>query len=173
MVIVANWQTDFFLISVQVSDEAKSEVTRCWLAGVVRSERRKNRGEKEEPEDGKGKPKTPKNTTLIQHQQPPGTMTKRVSILCFGNSLTAGYYQFGLDYHPYAWKLESRLKTAFPSHTFLVNAEGLPGDLAIGPPGRFLPRIQEKCMSIFITDLILSIYYFIISLFHYFTARLQ
>ncbi|PKY05169.1 SGNH hydrolase [Aspergillus campestris IBT 28561] len=72
-------------------------------------------------------------------------MTKRVSILCFGNSLTAGYYQFGLDYHPYAWKLESRLKAAFPSHTFLVNAEGLPGDLAIGPPGRFLPRIQEKC----------------------------
>lgn len=75
-------------------------------------------------------------------------MTKRVSILCFGNSLTAGYYQFGLDYHPYAWKLESRLKAAFPSHTFLVNAEGLPGDLAIGPPGRFLPRIQEKCMYV-------------------------
>ena len=97
-------------------------------------------------------------------------MTKRVPILCFGNSLTAGYYQFGLDYHPYAWKLESRLKAAFPSHTFLVNAEGLPGDLAIGPPGRFLPRIQEKCMSISVLDPILSfIYYSTIPRFYYFT----
>ncbi|KAA8645628.1 hypothetical protein EYZ11_003466 [Aspergillus tanneri] len=72
-------------------------------------------------------------------------MSKKLSILCFGNSLTAGYYHFGLEYHPYAWKLESRLKSALPSHTIRVDVEGLPGDKVICPPGCFLPRLQQMC----------------------------
>ncbi|KAL4888790.1 SGNH hydrolase [Aspergillus ambiguus] len=75
-------------------------------------------------------------------------MSQKISILCFGNSLTAGYHQFGLDYHPYAWKLEEKLKAAFPSHTFQVDVDGLPGDLVIHPPGRFLPRLQRRCAEI-------------------------
>ncbi|KAF9891928.1 hypothetical protein FE257_002891 [Aspergillus nanangensis] len=72
-------------------------------------------------------------------------MSNKTSILCFGNSLTAGFHMYGLEYHPYAWKLEEKLKAAFPSHSFRVDVDGLPGDLAITPPGRFSSRLQAKC----------------------------
>ncbi|PYH85715.1 SGNH hydrolase [Aspergillus uvarum CBS 121591] len=74
-------------------------------------------------------------------------MSKSLSILCFGNSLTAGYYNWGLEYHPYAWKLEERLKAAFPTHTIRIDVDGLPGDLVNSPPGRFLPRLEQKCAA--------------------------
>ncbi|PYH49690.1 SGNH/GDSL hydrolase family protein [Aspergillus saccharolyticus JOP 1030-1] len=74
-------------------------------------------------------------------------MSKSLSILCFGNSLTAGYYNWGQDYHPYAWKLEKRLKAAFPTHILRIDVDGLPGDLVKSPPGRFLPRLQQKCAA--------------------------
>ncbi|GAQ03721.1 hypothetical protein ALT_1042 [Aspergillus lentulus] len=71
-------------------------------------------------------------------------MDKELSILCFGNSLTAGYYHFGCDYHPYALTLKDKLQAAFPTTTFTVDVDGLPGDLVISPVGTFLPRIQAK-----------------------------
>jgi hypothetical protein len=77
-------------------------------------------------------------------------MSSKTTILCFGNSLTAGYHQYGLNYHPYAWELEEKLKAAFPSHTFQVDVDGLPGDLVIHPPGRFLPRLQRRCAYTYI-----------------------
>ncbi|GIK06327.1 hypothetical protein Aspvir_001974 [Aspergillus viridinutans] len=70
-------------------------------------------------------------------------MGKELSILCFGDSLTAGYYHFGCDYHPYALTLKDKLQAAFPTTTFTVDEDGLPGDLVISPAG-FLPRIQTK-----------------------------
>jgi hypothetical protein len=42
-------------------------------------------------------------------------MTQSLSILCFGDSLTAGFYHHGLEYHPYAKKLYECLQTAFPT----------------------------------------------------------
>lgn len=72
-------------------------------------------------------------------------MAPALSILCFGNSLTAGFHQYGLEYHPYAEKLEERLKEVFPSHAIRIDVDGVPGDLVITPPGRFLTRMQEKC----------------------------
>ncbi|RAL12970.1 SGNH/GDSL hydrolase family protein [Aspergillus homomorphus CBS 101889] len=74
-------------------------------------------------------------------------MSKSLSILCFGNSLTAGFYDFGLNYHPYAWKLEDRLTGAFPDHTIKVDVDGLPGDLVNCPPGRYLSRLEQKCAA--------------------------
>ncbi|KAF4161812.1 hypothetical protein CNMCM6936_002965 [Aspergillus lentulus] len=71
-------------------------------------------------------------------------MDKELSILCFGNSLTAGYYHFGCDYHPYALTLKDKLQAAFPTTTFTIDVDGLPGDLVISPVGTFLPRIQAK-----------------------------
>ncbi|GFF51370.1 hypothetical protein IFM46972_09281 [Aspergillus udagawae] len=71
-------------------------------------------------------------------------MSKELSILCFGDSLTAGYYHFGCDYHPYALTLKAKLEAAFPTTTFIVDEDGLPGDLVIGPAGEFLPRVQAK-----------------------------
>ncbi|KAH1281609.1 hypothetical protein KXW98_000118 [Aspergillus fumigatus] len=70
-------------------------------------------------------------------------MDKELSILCFGASLTAGYYHFGCEYHPYALRLKEKLQAAFPTTKFTVDEDGLPGDLVI-KPGRFLPRIKEK-----------------------------
>lgn len=72
-------------------------------------------------------------------------MDKELSILCFGASLTAGYYHFGCEYHPYALRLKEKLQAAFPTTKFTVDEDGLPGDLVI-KPGRFLPRIKEKCV---------------------------
>ncbi|OJJ04444.1 hypothetical protein ASPVEDRAFT_152801 [Aspergillus versicolor CBS 583.65] len=72
-------------------------------------------------------------------------MAPSLSILCFGNSLTAGFYQYGLQYHPYSEKLKERLKEAFPSHTIRIDVDGVPGDLVITPPGRFLTRMQDDC----------------------------
>lgn len=74
-------------------------------------------------------------------------MTKELSILCFGDSLTAGYYHSGCDYHPYALTLKDKLQAAFPTTTFTVDEDGLPGDLVVSPAGKFLPRIQAKCLS--------------------------
>lgn len=72
-------------------------------------------------------------------------MDKELSILCFGASLTAGYYHFGCEYHPYALRLKEKLQAAFPTTKFTVDEDGLPSDLVI-KPGRFLPRIKEKCV---------------------------
>ena len=74
-------------------------------------------------------------------------MAKKTSILCFGDSLTAGYCCYGLQYHPYAGKLRETLQAAFPGTEIVIDVEGVPGDLAISPPGKFLPRIQDKCFS--------------------------
>ncbi|RHZ43193.1 SGNH/GDSL hydrolase family protein [Aspergillus thermomutatus] len=74
-------------------------------------------------------------------------MGKELSVLCFGDSLTAGYYHFGCDYHPYALTLKNKLQAAFPTTTFTVDEDGLPGDLVVSPAGKFLPRIQAKCVS--------------------------
>ncbi|RLL93258.1 hypothetical protein CFD26_102360 [Aspergillus turcosus] len=74
-------------------------------------------------------------------------MSKELSILCFGNSLTAGYYHFGCDYHPYALTLKDKLQAAFPKITLTVDVDGLPGDLVISPPGKSLSRIKAKCVS--------------------------
>ncbi|KAM0427566.1 hypothetical protein ACHAPT_007526 [Fusarium lateritium] len=55
---------------------------------------------------------------------------KTLRILCFGDSLTSGYFCWGMDSHPYALKLEDRLTGAFPDVDFEVVADGKPGDVA-------------------------------------------
>ena len=72
-------------------------------------------------------------------------MAEKLSVLCFGDSLTAGYYSYGLEYHPYAGKLKESLEAAFSNTEITVDVDGMPGDLAISPPGVFLSRIREKC----------------------------
>ncbi|KAJ5573524.1 SGNH hydrolase [Penicillium hispanicum] len=72
-------------------------------------------------------------------------MTEELSILCFGNSLTAGFYCYGLEYHPYAGKMKESILAEFPTLQITTEVQGLPGDLVIFPPGSFLSRIQAKC----------------------------
>ncbi|KAJ4003451.1 hypothetical protein NW766_012384 [Fusarium irregulare] len=55
---------------------------------------------------------------------------KKLSILCFGDSLTSGYYCYGMGSHPYAIKLEDRLSGTFPEVDFDIAVDGVPGDVA-------------------------------------------
>ncbi|OQE32222.1 hypothetical protein PENSTE_c001G09315 [Penicillium steckii] len=70
-------------------------------------------------------------------------MDEKISILCFGNSLTAGYHCFGLEYHPYAEKLKETIQAVRPNTDITTDVEGLPGDL-VTSPGAFLRRLQGK-----------------------------
>ncbi|KAI1007332.1 hypothetical protein K3495_g889 [Podosphaera aphanis] len=64
-------------------------------------------------------------------------------ILCFGDSLTAGFTRWGVDDHPYGLALTSCLEKKFPQLHFVIDVQGLGGDRVISPPGRFLPRMRE------------------------------
>ncbi|KAF4962671.1 hypothetical protein FSARC_9232 [Fusarium sarcochroum] len=55
---------------------------------------------------------------------------KTLRILCFGDSLTSGYFCHGMDSHPYALKLEDRLTGTFPEVDFEIVVDGVPGDVA-------------------------------------------
>jgi len=71
-------------------------------------------------------------------------MSRQLSILCFGNSLTAGFHSYGLEYHPYAIKLKEHLENEFLGLEVLTTVAGQPGDL-VCRPGAFLSRIEMKC----------------------------
>ena len=67
-------------------------------------------------------------------------------ILCFGDSLTSGYYYMGSCYHPYSEKLEERLTAAFPDLDIQITENGVPGDIACAGP--FLTRLNSQCTTI-------------------------
>lgn len=68
-------------------------------------------------------------------------------ILCFGDSLTAGYSQYGILHFPYANHLQKPLEKLFPSRHVLIDVAGVSGDRVIGPPGQYLRRIEAKCAT--------------------------
>ncbi|EKD19074.1 GDSL-like Lipase/Acylhydrolase [Drepanopeziza brunnea f. sp. 'multigermtubi' MB_m1] len=69
-------------------------------------------------------------------------ITNSLHVLCFGNSITAGYTQGGRGFHPYAIALQEALEQAWPSWNISTDVQGLPGDQVISPPGAFLPRMD-------------------------------
>ncbi|CAK7232394.1 hypothetical protein SCUCBS95973_008245 [Sporothrix curviconia] len=50
-------------------------------------------------------------------------------ILCFGDSLTAGYTASGLSYHPYHKALGTKLREAFPGLQVEISQDGLDGGM--------------------------------------------
>jgi hypothetical protein len=69
----------------------------------------------------------------------------KLRVLCFGDSLTAGYASMGCVYHPYRLKLEQMLEMAFPDMEIQTVDDGRPGDtVKFG----FLKRMQSNCASI-------------------------
>lgn len=70
---------------------------------------------------------------------------KDLKILCFGNSLTAGYTMMGLASYPYADFLELYLARLFSSTKLTIDVSGLPGDRVIGSGSQFLRRMQNRC----------------------------
>jgi len=64
----------------------------------------------------------------------------KLRVLCFGDSLTAGYASMGCVYHPYRLKLEQMLAMAFPDTSIETIDDGRPGDTV---KYGFLGRIQK------------------------------
>ena len=73
------------------------------------------------------------------------TLPKSLRILCFGDSLTAGYTMYGYEYHPYADHLRAGLRYLLSTSAIDVEVAGLSGDQVQGPMGQFLSRIKDKC----------------------------
>jgi lysophospholipase L1-like esterase len=64
-------------------------------------------------------------------------------ILCFGDSLTAGYSGFGAIYHPYHEVLKDRLTEEFPDLAVQIIESGVPGDIAA--TSGFETRMNNEC----------------------------
>ena len=64
-------------------------------------------------------------------------------ILCFGASITAGLYRFGLLHHPYALRLEERLKQSLPKTNIEIDIDALSGDTVIA--GEYSSRLIPRC----------------------------
>ncbi|KAG5998220.1 hypothetical protein E4U54_002240 [Claviceps lovelessii] len=71
------------------------------------------------------------------------TSTNPLQILCFGDSLTAGFHDFGMSFHPYSIALTARLRAALPHRTFEVHHNGKPGD--VGAWTAFHERLKHEC----------------------------
>ncbi|KAL8713621.1 MAG: hypothetical protein Q9225_006747 [Loekoesia sp. 1 TL-2023] len=68
------------------------------------------------------------------------TALNDLRILCFGASITAGFYSFGLNHHPYANRLTQRLQGSLPSLKIAIDIGALSGDRVIG--GEYLQRLR-------------------------------
>ena len=71
-------------------------------------------------------------------------MTPPLRILCFGASITTGWYRGGLAFHPYAIRLKSRLQEQLPSTKIEIDVDGSPGDTVIGNQYTFRLKARQK-----------------------------
>lgn len=70
------------------------------------------------------------------------TLPKSLRILCFGDSLTAGYTMYGTEHHPYADHLRVGLELLLSSSEIQAEVAGFSGDQV---QGSYLNRIKAKC----------------------------
>ncbi|KAL9027065.1 MAG: hypothetical protein Q9196_004354 [Gyalolechia fulgens] len=86
-----------------------------------------------------------KNPASAADTEPPTTKPspKSLRILCFGDSLTAGFSDYGYSHYPYAIRLREKLKGALPDVEATVDVAGLSGDQVIA--GQFLTRMEGIC----------------------------
>lgn len=73
------------------------------------------------------------------------SLPEKLHVLCFGDSLTAGYTKYGTEHHPYADTLRPNLKYLLSTKKVDVEVDGLSGDLVQGRTAQFLRRIEAKC----------------------------
>ncbi|CAF9940171.1 hypothetical protein IMSHALPRED_001775 [Imshaugia aleurites] len=71
-------------------------------------------------------------------------LPKSLRILCFGDSLTAGYTSYGWEFHPYADHLRAGLQHALSTSDIEIDVAGLSGDQV---QGSYLRRIKAKCAN--------------------------
>ncbi|EPE36622.1 SGNH hydrolase [Glarea lozoyensis ATCC 20868] len=67
---------------------------------------------------------------------------KSLHILCFGDSLSAGFTLTGPELHPYEVAMKSTLQKAFPTYEITTDVQGVAGDQVVTPPGGFLTRMD-------------------------------
>ncbi|KAL8814255.1 MAG: hypothetical protein Q9223_006509 [Gallowayella weberi] len=79
------------------------------------------------------------------HKSPTIQNIKSLRILCFGDSLTAGYSSYGYFHYPYAAQIRKELKKALPATDVSVVVSGLSGDRVIA--GQFLRRMRGMCAA--------------------------
>lgn len=72
------------------------------------------------------------------------TLPKSLRILCFGDSLTAGYTSHGWEFYPYADHLRAGLQRLLSTSGIDVDVDGFSGDQV---RGSYLPRIKRKCAN--------------------------
>ena len=72
------------------------------------------------------------------------TLPKSLRILCFGDSLTAGYTSYGWEFYPYADHLRTGLQHMLSTSDIHVDVAGLSGDQV---RGSYLPRIKRECAN--------------------------
>jgi lysophospholipase L1-like esterase len=69
-----------------------------------------------------------------------------IRVLAFGDSLTEGYTDFGMRFHPYAIALEKKLSSLMPELNITVDINGKSGDLVLSErDGDFMQRLQSSC----------------------------
>ncbi|KAG6003534.1 hypothetical protein E4U21_001934 [Claviceps maximensis] len=66
-----------------------------------------------------------------------------LQILCFGDSLTAGFHDFGMAFHPYSITFTAVVQAALPHMTIDVHHSGKPGDVGAWTP--FNERLKQEC----------------------------
>jgi hypothetical protein len=81
---------------------------------------------------------------------------KSLHILCFGDSLSAGFTLTGPELHPYEIAMKSTLQKAFPTYEITTDVQGVAGDQVVTPPGGFLTRMDILCESRWWPSMIIS-----------------
>lgn len=71
--------------------------------------------------------------------------SKTLRILCFGDSLTAGWSVWGTRLDPYSEHLQAPLERLLWSTNVIVDVDGVAGDRVIAPPGQYLRRMNARC----------------------------
>jgi lysophospholipase L1-like esterase len=72
--------------------------------------------------------------------------TNILRILAFGDSLTEGFTDFGLTFHPYSRSLQFRLCSLLPHHPIAIHTHGKSGDRVLDSlQGTFLSRLRALC----------------------------
>ena len=71
------------------------------------------------------------------------TAPPEIRILCFGASITCGFYAGGAHFHPYSIQLKARLQRSLPHTEFVIDVDGLSGDRLID--GEYISRLNRHC----------------------------
>ena len=82
--------------------------------------------------------------TMAESSATTDTLPKSLRILCFGDSLTAGYTSRGWEFYPYADHLRVGLQHMLSASDIHVDVAGLSGDQV---RGSYLPRIKRACAN--------------------------